>query len=74
MTNKYQPWSADEIVNECLPKPVEDGSSDEDEVRNEPISPPSDYVDKLILFTAGLDLDPLILKVSNKINETIFYL
>ena len=35
--------SADEIVSEYLPQPaetVEDGSSDEDDVLHEPISPP----------------------------------
>ena len=43
-TNESRPLSVDEIVNEYLPQPVEtieDGSSDEDEVPNEPISPPS---------------------------------
>ena len=42
-TNESRPLSVDEIVNEYLPQPdetVEDGSSDEDEVPDEPISPP----------------------------------
>ena len=41
-TNKSRPLSVDEIVN--LPQSIEtieDGSSDEDEVPNEPTSPPS---------------------------------
>ena len=70
----------DEIVNEYLPQlveTVEDGSSDEDEVPDEPISPPSrnevdeaiEILNRLTLFTTDLDLDPLLLKVSNKINQ-----
>ena len=51
-TNKSRPLSVDEIVNECLPLPVEtveDGSSNEDEDPDEPISPPSQYeVDEAI--------------------------
>ena len=45
-TNKSRPLSVDEIVNEYLTQPletVEDGSSNEDEVPDEPISPPSQY-------------------------------
>ena len=79
-TNESRPLSVDEIINEYLPQPVEtveDGSSDEDEVPNEPISPPSrneaakaiEIMNRLTLFTADLDLDPLLLKVSNKINQ-----
>ena len=79
-TNESRPLSIDEIVNEYFPQTVEtveDGSSDEDEVPDEPISPSSrNEVDKAIkilnrltLFTADLDLDPLLLKVSNKINQ-----
>ena len=70
----------DEIVNEYLSQPVEtveDGSSDEDEVPDEPISPPSqndveeaiEILNRLTLFTTDLDLDPSLLKVSNKINQ-----
>ena len=43
-TSESLPLSVDGIVNENLPQPietVEDGSSDEDEVPDEPISPPS---------------------------------
>ena len=43
-TSKSQPLSVDEIVNEYRPQPVEtveDGSSDEDKVSDEPILPPS---------------------------------
>ena len=43
-TNKSRPQSVDEIVNECHPQSVEtveDGSSDEEEVPDEPISLPS---------------------------------
>ena len=82
MTIESRPLSVDEIVNEYLPQPVEtieDGSSDEDEVPNEPISPPSqnkvdkaiEILNRLTLFTGDLDLDPLLLKVSNKINQRI---
>ena len=70
----------DEIVKEYLPRSVEiveDDSSDEDEVLDEPISPPSrneddeaiETLNRLTLFTAALDL-PLFLKVSNKVNQT----
>ena len=73
-TNESRPLSVDEIVNEYLPQPVEtveDGSSDEDEVPDEPISPPSrnevdeaiEILNRLTLFTTDLDLDPLPLKV-----------
>ena len=41
-TNKSRPLCVNEIVNEHLLQPVEDGSSDMDEVRDEPISPPSE--------------------------------
>ena len=72
--------SVDEIVNEYFPQPVqtvEDGSSDEDEVPDEPILPPSrnevdeaiEILNRLTLFTTDLDLDPLLLKVSHKINQ-----
>ena len=86
--NESRPLSAAEIVNEYLPQPVEtvkDGSSSEDEVPHEPISPPSrNEVDETIailnrftLFTTDLDLDLLLLKVSNKMNQRrldrIFY-
>ena len=51
-TNESRPLSVDKIVNEYLPQPVEtveDGSSDEDEVPDEPLSPPSrNEVDKAI--------------------------
>ena len=43
-TNKSRLLPVDEIVNGYLPQPaetVEDGSSDKDEVPDEPISPPS---------------------------------
>ena len=82
MIIESRPLSVDEIVNEYLPQPVEtieDGSSDEDEVPDEPISPPSqnkvdkaiEILNRLTLFTGDLDLDPLLLKVSNKINQRI---
>ena len=72
--------SVDEIVNEYLPQPVEtveDGSSNEDEVPDEPTSPPSrnevdeavEILNRLALFTTDLDLDPLVLKVSRKIHQ-----
>ena len=70
-------------TNESRPLSVEtleDGSSDEDEVPDEPISPPSqneveeaiEILNRLTLFTKDLDLDPLFLKVSNKINQRRF--
>ena len=73
-TNESRPFSVDETVKEYLSHPVEtveDGSSDEDEVPDEPISPPSrnevdeaiEILNRLILFTTDLDLDPLLLKV-----------
>ena len=79
-TNKSRPLFVHEIVNEYTPQPVEtveDGSSEEDEVPNEPISPPSrnevdeaiEILKRLTLFTTDLDLDPLLLIVSNKINQ-----
>ena len=80
MTNESRPSPVDGTVNEYLRQPVEtveDDSSDEDEVPDEPISPPSrnevgkviEILNRLILFTTDLDLDPLFLKVSNKINQ-----
>ena len=69
--------SFDEIVNEYLPQPVETvegGSSDEDEVPDEPISPPSqnevdetiEILNRLALFTTDLDLDPYFWKSQAK--------
>ena len=80
VTNESISFSVDEIVNEYLPQPVEtieDSSSDEDEVSSKPISPPSLIeIDKAIeiligltLFTTDLDLDPLLLRVSKKMNK-----
>ena len=79
-TNESRPFSVDETVKEYLPHPVEtveDGSSDEDEVPDEPISPPSrnevdeaiEILNRLTLFTTDLDLDSLLLNASNKINQ-----
>ena len=76
-TSESLPLSVDGIVNENLPQPietVEDGSSDEDEVPDEPISPPSqnkvdeaiEILNRLKLFTADLDLDPLLQKSQTK--------
>ena len=73
-TNESRPMPVDEAVSECLPQPVEiveDDNSDEDEVTDEPISPPSrnevdeatEILNRLKLFTTNLDLDPLLLKV-----------
>ena len=88
-TNESRPLSVDEIVNKYLPQPaetVENGSSDEDEVPNEPISPASpnevdeaiEILNRLTLFTTDLDLDPLLSLKQNKSkkigqNETILY-
>ena len=77
VTNESRPFSVDETVKEYLPHPVEtveDGSSDEDEVPDEPISPPSrnevdeaiEILNRLTLFTTDLDLDPLLLKSQTK--------
>ena len=74
-TNKSRPLP----VNKHLAQPVEtieDGSSDEDEVPDEPISPPSqneidealEILNRLTLFTTDLDLDNSLLKVSKKKN------
>ena len=81
VTNESRSLSANKAVNEYLRQTVEtieDGSNDEDEVSDEPIPSPSRKVDeaierlnRLTLFTTDLDLDPLILKVSNKINQRI---
>ena len=79
-TNESRPLSADQIVNEYLLQPVEiaeDNSSDQDEVPDEPISSPSqdkideaiEILNRLTLFTTDLNLDPLLLKVSSKINQ-----
>ena len=78
-TNESQPLSVNEIVNEYLSQPVEtvEDISDEDEFPDEPISPPSrnevdgaiEILNRLTLFTTDLELDPLLLKVSNKINQ-----
>ena len=79
-TNESRPLSLDDIVSKYLPQPVEtieDGRSDENEVPDEPISPPSrnevdeaiEILNRLTLFTTDLDLDPLYLEVSNKINQ-----
>ena len=81
--------SFDEIVNEYLPQPVETvegGSSDKDEVPDEPISPPwqneadeaIEILNRLALFTTDLDLDPYFWKSqakSKKIgqSQTIFF-
>ena len=82
VTNISRPLSVDESFNEYLLQAVEnveDGSSDEDEFPDEPISPPSqnevdqaiEILNRLAQFTADLDLDPLLLKVSSKINQRI---
>ena len=79
-TNKSRPLSIDKIVNEQFPQPVEtvqDGSSNKDQAPDEPISPPSqneaeeaiEIMKRLRLLTKDLDLDPLLLKVSNKTNQ-----
>ena len=72
--------SVDKIVNEYLAQPVEtveDGNSDQDQVPERPISPPLrneideaiEILNRLTLFTTNLDLDTLLLKVSNRINQ-----
>ena len=64
-------------MNEYFPQlveTVEDDSSDENEVPDEPISPPSqnevnkaiEILNRLTLFTTDLDLDPLLLKSQTK--------
>ena len=79
-TNKSRSLSVDEIFDEQLPLPVEtveDCSSEKDEVPDEPISPPPrneedvaiETLNRLTLFTTDLDVDPLLLKVSKKINQ-----
>ena len=72
--------SVDEIVNEYFAQPVqtvEDGNSDQDQVPDKPISPPLRneideaiiILNRLTLLMKNLDLDPLLLKVSNRINQ-----
>ena len=79
-TNESRPLSVDEIVNEYLAQSaetVEDGSSDQNQLPDKPISPPLqnevdgtiEILNRLTVLTTNLDLDPLLLKVSNKINE-----
>ena len=79
-TNKSQPLSVDEIFHEQLPLPVEtvgDCSSEKDEVPDKSTSPPPqnemdvaiETLNRLTLFTTDLDVDPLLLKVSKKINQ-----
>ena len=78
MTNESRQLPVDETVNEYPPQlveTVEDGRSDEDEVPDEPISPPSrnevdeaiEILKRLTLFTADLDLDPLLLNSQVKL-------
>ena len=72
--------SVDEIVNEYFAQPVEtveDGNSDQGQVPDKPISPPFrneideaiKILNRLTLLIKNLDLDPLLLKVSNRINQ-----
>ena len=85
VTYESLPLSINEIVSEYLPQPVkthdlEDISSDDDDFPDDPISPPSqnevdeavEVLNKLGLFTADSELDPLLLKVSNQINQRRF--
>ena len=78
VTNESRQLPVDETVNEYPPQlveTVEDGRSDEDEVPDEPISPPSrnevdeaiEILKRLTLFTADLDLDPLLLNSQVKL-------
>ena len=80
LTYQSQPLSVDEIVDEYM-RPVdnvetEDISSDEDDIADDPISPPTqnevdkaiEILQKLSLFTSDLELDPLLSKVSSKVN------
>ena len=80
-TDESRPLFFDEIVKEQLPEPAEsvdeDISSDEDEVPVEPISSSSrneidgafKILSRLTLLTTDSELDPLLQKVSNKINQ-----
>ena len=78
--NESRSLSVDEIVKEYLLQPaktVENICNDEDEVPDEPISLPSrnevdgaiEILSRLTLFTTDSELDPLLQKVSNKINQ-----
>ena len=80
-TNESRPLSVDNIVNEYLAQPietVEGGNSDQDQVPDKPIPPPLwnevdeaiEILNRLTLFTTNLDPNPLLLKDSNKINQT----
>ena len=79
-TNESWPLSVDEIVNEYFAQPVEtveDGNCDQDQGPNKPISPPLrneideaiKILNRLTLLIKNLDLDPLLLRVSNRINQ-----
>ena len=78
LTEMWQP--IDEIVKKYLPQPaetVENINSSKDEAPDVPNSPPSrNEVDgaieirsRLTLFARDSELDPLLQKVSNKINQ-----
>lgn len=79
VTNESQPLSVDQIVNEYVSQPVEleDFSSDEDELPENPISPPSrnevdeaiEVLNRLALFTSDSQLDTLLVKVSEQIKQ-----
>ena len=81
-TNEFRALSVDEIVKEYLPQPAEGAEnicSEKDEVLNEPISPSSrnkvdgaiEILSRLTLFTTDSELDPLLQKVSHRINQII---
>ena len=71
--------SVDEIVKVQLPQPAEtvENTNSDDEVLNTPVSPPSrnevdraiEILTRLTLFTTDSELDPLLQKASNKINQ-----
>ena len=79
-TNESRHLPVNDTINKYLPlhvKTIEDGCSDKDEVLDKLVLPPSrnevdeavEILNRLPLFTTDVDLDPLILKVSNKINQ-----
>ena len=79
-TNESRPLPFDKIIKEYLPQPaetVENINSGKDEAPDVPNSPPSrnkadgaiEILSRLTLFATDSELDPLLQKVSNKINQ-----
>jgi len=81
MTTESRPLSVAEIVSDYQVVEIADGSSDEEaDPEDDPISTPSqneiegaiETLRKLTLFTADSELDPLLSKISRKVNQRRF--